>query len=272
MERVRQEKGVERGLSRYSAAQRVHAAVRPVRTSGSRRCAQRRPPRRHIEDSRSRACAARTTSSQHPRRDFGRRRQSVEIRHDARETHARFARAWLDAFNPPPFSVLNAKEIERLERAYNAFQHVMEHGQQSQVRADEAVFETIASRVKHVHVIANRDVGLAEAVMPPLNPGPRAPSAAAPAAGQHQRIRRKRRSWKSASSELEQPERAIRLQRGCSTQTAAIDAIVDALMRCRWRQCHAKWRQSAYAACRTNYFSSTNRLICRGVARFRIWP
>ena len=63
------------------------------------------------------------------------------------------------------------KEIDRLERAYNAaLQHAVEHAEQGEVRADaSASSRPIASRVKHVYDVANRDVeSWLRAVMSPL--------------------------------------------------------------------------------------------------------
>jgi len=91
-------------------------------------------------------------------------------------------------------------------------------------------FETIASRVKHVYVIANRDVDAwLKAVMSPLESQVRE---------HHLQLRRRLDSIKRihhASDELEeriaelaQQEDALRAQRsGLDLQTGTIDAIVD---------------------------------------------
>ena len=160
-------------------------------------------------------------------------RQSVEIHDMMRAMYARFAKEHgLEPFNPPPFSVLKyQKEIERLERAYNThFNTLWNMVSKAKFALMKRFFETIASRVRHVYVIANRDVeAWLKAVMSPLETQVRE---------HHLQLRRRLDSIKrihQASDELEerigeleQQEEAIRLQRkGLQHQTATIDAIVD---------------------------------------------
>ena len=99
-------------------------------------------------------------------------RQSTEIHDMMRAMYARFAKEHgLEAFNPPPFSVLKyQKEIERLERAYNThFNTLWNMVSKAKFALMKRFFETIASRVKHVYVIANRDAeAWLKAVMSPL--------------------------------------------------------------------------------------------------------
>ncbi len=61
---------------------------------------------------------------------------------------------------PPPFSMLKyQKEIDRLERAYNEhFNTLWNMLSKAKFSLTQRFFETIASRVKHVYDIANRDV------------------------------------------------------------------------------------------------------------------
>jgi hypothetical protein len=92
-------------------------------------------------------------------------------------------------------------------------------------------FETIASRVKHVYVIANRDVeAWLKAVMSPLETQVRE---------HHLQLRRRLDSIKRIHhasdeleeriAELEQQEEAIRVQqKGLQRQVAGIDTVVDA--------------------------------------------
>ena len=86
--------------------------------------------------------------------------------------YARFAdEHGLERFSPPPFSMLKyQKEIDRLERAYNThFNTLWNMVSKAKFALMKRFFETIASRVKHVYDIANRDVeGWLRLVMAPL--------------------------------------------------------------------------------------------------------
>ena len=112
--------------------------------------------------------------------------------------------------------------VETLELPISAPQFAIVWGQR--------FFETIASRVKHVYVVANRDVeAWLKAVMSPLETQVRE---------HHLQLRRRldsiRRIHQASGdleeriAELEQQADAIRLQvRGLELQIAGIDGIVD---------------------------------------------
>lgn len=241
MERVREEKDLfERGLARFTALRNVftqqtndlfdHIGLEALRANAGR-------TRRHIEDSPF------TRGVRGAMNDFFRQihselgaaaRQSVEIHDMMRAMYARFAKEHgLEPFNPPPFSVLKyQKEIERLERAYNThFNTLWNMVSKAKFALMKRFFETIASRVKHVYVIANRDVeAWLKAVMSPLETQVRE---------HHLQLRRRLDSIKRIHhasgeleeriAELEQQEEAIRAQiKGLQHQVGGIDAIVDA--------------------------------------------
>ncbi|MFO1282954.1 MAG: dynamin family protein [Burkholderiales bacterium] len=98
--------------------------------------------------------------------------KSGEIHELMRAMYARFAREHnLEPFDPPPFSVLKyLKEVERLERAYQ--QHIntlWNMASKAKFALMKRFFETVASRVKHLYDIANRDVeAWLKSVMSPL--------------------------------------------------------------------------------------------------------
>ena len=126
------------------------------------------------------------------RRDFDdAARQRAEIHDMMRAMYARFAKEHgLERFMPPPFSMLKyQKEIDRLERAYNKhFNTLWNMVSKAKFALMKRFFETIASRVKHVYDIANRDVEswLQGGDVAARNAGPRAPPAAAAAPREHQ--------------------------------------------------------------------------------------
>ncbi len=161
-------------------------------------------------------------------------RRSGEIHDMMRAMYARFAKEHaVEPFNPPPFSVLKyQKEIERLERAYNThFNTLWNMVSKAKFALMKRFFETIASRVKHVYVIANRDAeAWLKAVMSPLETQVRE---------HHLQLRRRLDSIQRihrASDELE--ERIAELQQqsaavasqvaGLSARLASIDLITDA--------------------------------------------
>jgi hypothetical protein len=240
MERVRDEKLVfERGLARYTALRNVftqqtndlfdHIGLEALRTNAAK-------TRRQIEDSPF------TRGVRGAMNDFFRQiqddfsaagRQAAETHDMMRAMYTRFAKEHgLEPFNPPPFSVLKyQKEVERLERAYNThFNTLWNMVSKAKFALMRRFFETIASRVKHVYVIANRDVeAWLKAVMSPLESQVRE---------HHLQLRRRLDSIKRIHhasgeledriAELEQQENALRAQRsGLDTQTGSIDAIVD---------------------------------------------
>ena len=99
-------------------------------------------------------------------------RKSGEIHEMMGAMYARFAKEHnLEPFSPPPFSVLKyVKEVERLERAYQ--QHIntlWNMASKAKFPLMKRFFETVASRVRHLYDIANRDVDAwLKSVMPPL--------------------------------------------------------------------------------------------------------
>jgi len=241
MERVRNEKDLfERGLARFTALRNVftqqtndlfdHIGLEALRANAGR-------TRRHIEDSPF------TRGVRNAMNEFFRNihgdfaaaaRQSNEIHDMMRAMYARFAKEHgLEVFSPPPFSVLKyQKEVERLERAYNThFNTLWNMVSKAKFALMKRFFETIASRVKHVYVIANRDAeAWLKAVMSPLETQVRE---------HHLQLRRRLDSIKrihQASGELEerieeltQQADAVRTQmRGLERKVAEIDAIVAA--------------------------------------------
>ena len=159
---------------------------------------------------------------------------TLEIHDMMLAMYARFAKEQgLERYTPAPFSMLKyQKEIDRLERAYNQhFNTLWNMVSKAKFALMRRFFETIASRVKHVYVIANRDVeAWLKAVMSPLETQVRE---------HHIQLRRRLDSIKRihvASSELEeriaeleQQEEAILVQaRGLAARLAGLDAIIDA--------------------------------------------
>jgi len=239
MERVREEKELfERGLARYTALRNVftqqtnelfdHIGLEALRANAGR-------TRRNIEDSpfTKGVRGAMNEFFAGIRGDLAAAaRQAGEIHDMMRAMYARFAKEHaLEPFNPPQFSVLKyQKEIERLERAYNThFNTLWNMVSKAKFALMKRFFETIASRVKHVYDIANRDVeAWLKAVMSPLETQVRE---------HHMQLRRRLESIKRihhASDELEeriaelqQQESAVKLQiTGLMQEVSAVDAIV----------------------------------------------
>jgi len=107
------------------------------------------------------------------RRDFGAAAvRAAEIHEMMQAMYARFAaELGTEAFAPPSFSMLKyQKEIDRLERAYNQhFNTLWNMLSKAKFTLTRRFFETVASRVKHVYEIANRDIeGWLRSVMSPL--------------------------------------------------------------------------------------------------------
>ena len=107
------------------------------------------------------------------RRDFddaGRR--TTEIHDMMQAMYTRFATEQRTTpFIPPPFSMLKyQKEIDRLERAYNEhFNTLWNMLSKAKFSLTRGFFETVASRVKNVYDIANKEVEVwLRAVMSPL--------------------------------------------------------------------------------------------------------
>jgi hypothetical protein len=239
MERVREEKELfERGLARYTALRNVftqqtnelfdHIGLEALRANAGR-------TRRNIEDSpfTKGVRGAMNEFFAGIRGDLeAAARQAGEIHDMMRAMYARFAKEHaLEPFNPPQFSVLKyQKEIERLERAYNThFNTLWNMVSKAKFALMKRFFETIASRVKHVYDIANRDVeAWLKAVMSPLETQVRE---------HHLQLRRRLESIKRIHhasdeleeriAELEQQEAAVKLQiNGLMQEVSAVDAIV----------------------------------------------
>ncbi|MFO1315348.1 MAG: dynamin family protein [Burkholderiales bacterium] len=240
MERVREEKELfERGLARYTALRNVftqqtndlfdHIGLEALRANAA-------TTRRRIEDSpfTKGVRGAMNDFFRQIHGDFGAAaKQSAEIHDMMRAMYLRFAKEHgLEPFDPPPFSVLKyQKETERLERAYNThFNTLWNMVSKAKFALMRRFFETIASRVKHVYVVANRDVeAWLKAVMSPLETQVRE---------HHLQLRRRldsiRRIHHASGeledriAELEQQEEAIRAQvRGLEQKARAIDAVVE---------------------------------------------
>jgi hypothetical protein len=144
--------------------------------------------------------------------------QSAEIQDLMRAMYARFAAEdGLQHVAPQPFSLLKyRKEIDRLEHAYNAhFNTLWNMLSTAKFALMHRFFETIASRVKHVYKIANRDVeSWLRMVMAPLETQIRE---------RHVQLRRRLDSIKrihQASGELE--ERVAELEQ-------AAEGLIDQL-------------------------------------------
>jgi hypothetical protein len=240
MARVREEKELfERGLARYTALRNVftqqtndlldHIGLEALRANAAK-------TRRRIEDSpfTKGVRGAMGDFFRQIHGDFGAAaKQSAEIHDMMRAMYLRFAKEHnLEPFSPPPFSVLKyQKETERLERAYNThFNTLWNMVSKAKFALMRRFFETIASRVKHVYVIANRDVeAWLKAVMSPLETQVRE---------HHLQLRRRldsiRRIHQASGDledrigELEQQEAAIRAQvRGLEQKVRAIDGVVE---------------------------------------------
>ena len=239
MERVREEKELfERGLARYTALRNVftqqtnelfdHIGLEALRANASR-------TRRSIEDSpfTKGVRGAMSEFFAGIRSDLdAAARQAGEIHDMMRAMYTRFGKEHgLEPFNPPQFSVLKyQKEIERLERAYNThFNTLWNMVSKAKFALMKRFFETVASRVKHVYDVANRDVeAWLKAVMSPLETQVRE---------HHLQLRRRLESIKRihhASGELEeriveleQQEAAVKVQiKELMQEVSSVDAIV----------------------------------------------
>jgi hypothetical protein len=239
MNRVREEKELfERGLQRFTALRTVFTqqtnqlfdviGLDALRANASR-------TRRHIEGSpfTKGVRAAMNDFFAGIRRDFeNAARRSAEIHDMMQAMYTRFAKEQgLERYTPPPFSMLKyQKEVDRLERAYNQhFNTLWNMVSKAKFALMKRFFETIASRVKHVYDIANRDLdSWLRALMSPLETQVRE---------HHLQLRRRLESIKRihrASGELEErvaeliaQEEALAAQaRALGREVAAIEAIV----------------------------------------------
>ena len=240
MDRIREEKDqFERGLARYTAlrnvfTQQTNQLFDVIGLPALRGNAAH--TRRRIEASPFTKGVREAMNDFFARiaNDFGQAaEQAVEIHDMMRAMYIRFANDHgLEPFVPPAFSVLKyQKEIERLERAYNAhFNTLWNMVSKAKFALMKRFFETVASRAKHVYDISNRDVeSWLKAVMAPLETQVRE---------HHLQLRRRLESIRrihQASDELE--ERITELEQardalvaqinGLSGQLAAIDRIVE---------------------------------------------
>jgi hypothetical protein len=163
------------------------------------------------------------------RRDFGAAaNRSAEIHEMMQAMYTRFAvELGSEPFAPPPFSMLKyQKEIDRLERAYNQhFNTLWNMLSKAKFTLTRRFFETVASRVKHVYEIANRDVeGWLRSVMSPLETHVRE---------HHLQLQRRLESVErihAASAELEARIRELDQQHdGFAVQIAALTRAVEAI-------------------------------------------
>ena len=231
MDRVREEKELfERGLQRFTALRNVFTmqtnslfdviGLEALRANAgrTRRGIERSPFTKGVRDAMGEFFAA-------IRRDFDEAaRRSSEIHDMMRAMYARFSsEQGIASFAPPPFSMLKyQKEIDRLERAYNEhFNTLWNMVSKAKFALTKRFFETIASRVKHVYDIANRDVeSWLRAVISPLETHVRE---------HHLQLRRRLESVKRihlASGELE--ERIAELEQQDEALAAEIAAVTAA--------------------------------------------
>ena len=179
MDRVREEKDVfERGLHRFTALRTVFTqqtnalfdiiGLEALRANAgrTRRGIERSPFTKGVRGAMNEFFAA-------IRRDFDdAARRAFEIHDMMQAMYVRFAaEQGIEHFVPPPFSMLKyQKEIDRLEHAYNQhFNTLWNMLSSAKFSLTKRFFETIATRVKHVYDIANRDVeSWLRATMSPL--------------------------------------------------------------------------------------------------------
>jgi uncharacterized protein YqgV (UPF0045/DUF77 family) len=230
MERVRADKEVfERGLSRFTALRNVmteqtnklfdQIGLDALRTNAleTRRAIEGSPFTKGVR-------TAMTSFFTVIRTDLGNAaRQSAEIHELMCAMYQRFSTEYgLAPFTPPAFSVLKyEKEIDRLERAYSMHLNTLWNMvSRAKFALMKRFFETVASRVKHVYQVANRDLeAWVKGVMSPLETHVRE---------HHLQLRRRLDSIKRihrASDELE--ERIAELE----ASDAAIDGELAALTR-----------------------------------------
>ena len=179
MQRVRDEKATfERGLTRYSAlrtifAQQTTALDGIIGLEALRGNAAR--TRRAIEASlfTKGVRGAMNEFFAQIRTDLeAAGRKTAEIHDMMAAMYARFAQEHgLEPFVPPPFSMLKyLKEVERLERAYHEHINTLWNmASKAKFPLMRRFFETVASRVKHLYDVANRDIDAwLKSVMSPL--------------------------------------------------------------------------------------------------------
>jgi hypothetical protein len=240
MDRIGQEKeSFERGMQRYTAlrtvfTQQTTELYQAIGLETLRETAGR--TRRRIEDSPF------TRGVRSAMSDFfeGIRAnietaalKTQEIHDMMAAMYGRFAKEHgLEPFMPPAFSMLKyQKEVDRLERAYNAHLNTLWNMvSKAKFALMKRFFETIAIRVKHVYDIANRDLeSWLKALMAPLETQVRE---------HHIQLRRRLESVKRIHraseeleerlAELEQAEAAVRSQiDALAREVSAIDTVID---------------------------------------------
>ncbi len=233
MDRVREEKEVfERGLQRFTALRTVFTqqtnalfdviGLEALRANAgrTRRGIERSPFTKGVRGAMREFFAA-------IRRDFDDAAQrAVEIHDMMQAMYVRFAaEQGIEHFVPPPFSMLKyQKEIDRLEHAYNEhFNTLWNMLSSAKFSLTKRFFETIATRVKHVYDIANRDVeSWLRATMSPLETQVRE---------HHLQLRRRLESVERihrASSELEERIGELEQQdEGLAAQVAGLMRAVE---------------------------------------------
>ncbi|MEP7180770.1 MAG: dynamin family protein [Betaproteobacteria bacterium] len=240
MDRVREEKELfERGLQRYTALRTVfseqtnrlldHIGLDALKTNAkrTRRHIEGSPFTKGVRDGMNDFFASIRSDFEHAAR------QSSEIHDMMQAMYTRFAKEHgLERFTPPPFSMLKyQKEIDRLERAYNQhFNTLWNMVSKAKFALMKRFFETIASRVKHLYDIANRDVdSWLKSMMAPLESQVRE---------HHLQLRRRLESIKRIHrasgeleervGELEQSNEALAEQVAALVrEVGAIDAIIE---------------------------------------------
>ena len=241
LERVRQEKDrFERGLSRFSALRNVvteqtKELFRHIGMEALRANAQHT---RHAIESSPFTRGVRLAMNDFftvIRNDFdSAAKKSAELHELMQAMYAQFAKEYgLERLTPPAFSTLRyQKEIDRLERAYNThFNTLWNMVSKAKFALMKRFFETVASRVRHVYKVANRDLETwLRAVMAPLETQVK----------EHQlalqrrldgirRIHRASGELEERLAELEQEDEAIAAElAGLWRELSDIDAIIDA--------------------------------------------
>lgn len=151
--------------------------------------------------------------------------QAAEIHGMMSAMYEKFSREHgLEPFKPLPYSMLKyQKEIDRLERAYNVhFNTLWNMASNVKFSLMRKFFETVASRIKHVYEVANRDAdNWVRAVMAPMEIQVRE---------HHLQLRRRLESVKrihSASEELEARMNELdEMRKSTDLQIAELNSLV----------------------------------------------
>jgi len=179
MERIDQERAIfERGLQRFAALRNVFTqqtnalfdviGLEALRTSAgrTRRSIEKSPFTKGVRGAMGEFFLG-------IRRDFDdAARRCGEIHDLMHAMYMRFsADQGIERFTPPPFSMLKyQKEVDRLEAAYDQhFNTLWNMLSRAKYALTKRFFETIATRVKHLYDVVNRDVeNWLRTVMSPL--------------------------------------------------------------------------------------------------------